>query len=449
MKNPIEIVGARQNNLKDVNVKIPRESLTVITGLSGSGKSSLAFDTLFAEGQRRFLESLSTYARSRLPLIKKPDVSMILGLSPVVSIQQKKGISNPRSTIGSLTDIDSYLRLFFSVAGVAYCPYCNKKVSIESSNKMAERIQSLPKGTNVEIRAPVSRIYAESYRYLFDEIRNKGYRKFRVNGNLYDSSVEPELDKNVDYQIEVIIDKFEIKDDIYKQLLDSVEQGLLIGQRFLRIEILNPEALDNNLDSFYDAFACSDHHTVTGELLPWYFTSNDLESACDTCEGLGTHMVAEPFLMIENENKSLREGALNKFVINLDTKTYKRHPNMTYIRVYSLSKYYGFSLDKPFKDLPQKIKDILFYGTKGEEFVLQQPEDHRIEDFKSLDPRRFGAFGKKITYEGIAHRIQRWYKQYYSKRRTPNSVDERHAQKVMIEKTCPDCNGKKLKYLRF
>jgi excinuclease ABC subunit A len=449
MKKPIEIVGARQNNLKDVNVKIPRESITVITGLSGSGKSSLAFDTLFAEGQRRFLESLSTYARSRLPIVKKPDVSMILGLSPVVSIQQKQGISNPRSTVGSLTDIDSYLRLLFSVVGEAHCPYCDEKISIESSNKIAERIQSLPEGTKVEIRAPVDRIYAESYRYLFDMIRNNGYRKFRVNGELFDSSVETELDENKNYQIEVIIDRFVVKNEMYKQLVESLEQGLLIGQRFLRIEILNPELLENDLVSFYNGFACSVHHTVTGELLPWYFTSNDLESACNTCNGLGTHMVAEPFLMIEDENKSLKKGALNKFVINLDTKTYKRNPNMNYLRFHSLSKHYGFSLDTPFKDLPNNIKDVIFYGTRGEEFVLLEPDDHRLQDFKSLNPNRFRVIGTNTTFEGLVNRIQRWYKQYYSKRRTPNSVDERHAQNMMIEQTCPDCKGKKLKYLRF
>jgi excinuclease ABC subunit A len=447
LKSSIEVVGARENNLKDINTKIPREKLTVVTGLSGSGKSSLVFDTIFAEGQRRFLESLSTYARSRLPLIKKPDVSMILGLSPVVSIQQKQGISNPRSTIGSLTDIGSYLRLLFSIAGEAYCPYCDKKINIESTSKIAERIQSLPEGTIIEILAPVYRIYAESYQYLFDLIRNQGYRKFRIDGELYDSGEEIELEENEEYQIEVLIDKFVIRDDLHKQIVDSIEQGLVIGQKFIRLEIVNSESSKIDLHTFYQEFACLDHHMMAGELLPWYFTSNDMESACYTCIGIGTHMVTEPFLLITDENKSIREGAISQ--LQLETKTFKRMYNTHYLTAYSLSKYYNFSLDTPYKDLPQKIKDILLYGTKGEKFTLLEPEDHHIDSYKPSMTKYYPRFGRKVSFEGIIPRIHRWYKQHYSKARNPKSWEEQRVRRIMIEHTCPDCAGKKLKNLRF
>ncbi|MHA2089530.1 MAG: excinuclease ABC subunit UvrA [Candidatus Kariarchaeaceae archaeon] len=448
MKRSIEVIGARENNLKDINIEIPREKLVVVTGVSGSGKSSLVYDTIFAEGQRRFLESLSTYARSRLPLVKKPNVNMVLGLSPVVSIQQKRGISNPRSTVGTLTDIGSYLRLLMSIASKAFCPYCDHEIAIETTNIIAERIQTLPPNTQVEIRAPILKVYGEDYQYLFDSLRSQGYRKFRVNGKLVDSSEQVDLDENTGYQIEVVIDKFVIKQNIHKQLVDSLEQGLRIGQKFLRIEIISK--LDKQTRTeFYGDFACPNHWFVAGELLPWYFTPNDLESACLTCVGLGTYMRAEPFLLVENENKSLREGAITNYAFNLNTKTFKRMHNMYYVIAYSMAKHYNFSLDTPFKKLPKEIKDLLFHGTQGEKFSLEQPPDHHVKNDRSLNRRRFPAMGQMIAFEGIIHKLHRWYKQYYSKKRNPNSVEENHVRKTMVEHTCPDCHGRKVRELRL
>ncbi|MBD3191144.1 MAG: excinuclease ABC subunit A [Candidatus Heimdallarchaeota archaeon] len=435
MTKHIEIIGARENNLKNVTVKIPRDQLTVITGVSGSGKSSLAFDVLYAEGQRRFLETLSAYARSRLPQMKRPDVRLIKGLSPIVSINQKRGISNPRSTVGSLTDIGSFIRLLFSVVGKAYCPYCERKISIKSSGQIADEIISLPEGAIIEVRALLFKIYGEDYLYLLDQIRNHGYRRFRINDEIYDIGQEIELDEDEDYQIEVIIDKFTVNGDIYQQVIETIENASIIGQKFIRIEVLNSEEFEESLDSFY-SFTCPDHHTVCEELLPWYFTSNDPESACETCTGLGTYYRASPFLVIKDETKSLRDGALDPRIINFSQKTYKRFNNMRGVMIYSLANHYNFSLDTPFMDLPPEIRDILFYGTKGEKIEMMIPPDAPIQNDRNK--------GKKVSWEGYIASIDRWYKRV-TKERTPKSYEERRYKRIMVEQTCPDCKGIKLK----
>lgn len=435
MKSQIEIIGARENNLQNININIPRGKLTVITGVSGSGKSSLAFDVVFSEGQRRFLEPLSAYARSRLPQLKKPDVDFIHGLSPVVSIEQKRGISNPRSTVASLTDIGSYLRLLFSVIGTAHCPFCEKPVAVQTKNQIAERIQSLPEGTKVEIRAVLFKVYGEPYQFILDKTRNQGYRKFRINGELHDISKAIDLDEDKDYEVEVVVDTIVVRGDIYKQLMETLENGLSIGQKFLRLEILTPAHSDDKSKRFYENFACPDHHYICGELSPWYFTPNDPESACLTCVGLGTYMRAAPFLLIENEEKSLREGALDTQVFNISQKTYKRFNNSNALLIHSLAKHYNFSLDVPFKDLPPKIHDIIFYGTKGEKFEIFLPDDSPVKDDKSV--------GKKVSFEGLVPRFDRWYKRT-TKKRTPETYEQRLMYRIMVEYPCPDCQGTKL-----
>ena len=441
MKRDIEIIGARENNLQNIDVIIPREKFTVVTGVSGSGKSSLVFDTLFGEGHRRFLESLTAWARTRLPSMKKPDVNMILGLSPVVSIQQRKGISNPRSTVASLTDIGSYLRLLYSIAGTAHCPYCGDEIPIKSSNQIADKILHLPKNTTIEIRAVVSKVYDEDYRYVLDNVRNQGYRNVRIDGEIVDTSQEIELDEEKDYRIEAIIDKFVINGDLYKQIVESLEAAFYVGQKFITIEILNPENLEGKVDQFYEDLTCLKHYTVTGELLPWYFTANDPESACSTCTGIGTYMRAEKQLLIEDENLSLREGALDRSFFNMDNRTFKKFNNPTYMYAYSLAEHYGFSLDTPFKDLPEKIKDILFHGSKGEKIEIKQPPDHFVTEFRYT--------GQKIPYSGLLNRVNRMYKDYWSKKDDPGSVENRHKKRLMVEHICPDCEGVKLKKSRL
>ncbi len=440
-RKTIEIRGARENNLKNVDIEIPRDQLTVVTGVSGSGKSSLAFDTLFAEGHRRFLESLSAWARTRLPSLKRPDVSLISGLSPVVSIQQKKGVKNPRSTVASLTDIGSYLRLLYSIAGTAHCPFCEQPIPIKTSPQIAEHILALPQGTIVEIRAAVHKVYGETYRYVLDLIRNRGYRTFRINGERFDTSMEVELDEDGDYIIEAIIDKFIVNGGMYKELVKSLEAGFMLGEKFLRIEILNPETLVDGGEQFYADFTCPAHHTITGELLPWYFTANDMETACQTCLGLGTYKRTEPFLLIADERKSMQEGAFVKQAFNLETKTFKRMNNERYMLVYSLAQHYGFSLDVPYEDLPEKAKDVLLYGTRGEKFEFLAPPDHYV--------RKHPQVGKLRSYEGVVNAINRWYKQYASRKQIPDSIEEMIINKVMVDHTCPDCEGVQLKRSRF
>ncbi len=434
MKNFIEIVGAKENNLKNVTVKIPRDKLTVVTGVSGSGKSSLAFDVLYAEGQRRFLETLSSYARSRVPQMKRPDVQLINGLSPIVSIDQKRGISNPRSTIASLTDIGSYIRLLFSVISEAYCPYCNKKIPIKTAGQIADEIISLPEDAIVEVRAILFKVYGEDYQFILDRVRNHGYRRFRIDGELRDIGTEIELDEDKEYQIEAVIDKFTVNGDIYKQVIDTIENAFFIGQKLIQLEILNSDELGFDLSKFY-SFTCAEHHTVTGELLPWFFTPNDPESACNTCLGLGTYFRASPFLILQDEEKTIREGALDTRIINLSQKTYKRFNNMRGVMMYSLAKHYNFNWDTPFKDLSQEIQEILFYGSKGEKIEIILPEDAPIQDDKNK--------GKVVSWEGYVNRIDRWYKRL-TRTRTPKSYEEDMYKRIMIEQICPDCYGFKL-----
>ncbi|HUU79128.1 MAG TPA: excinuclease ABC subunit UvrA [candidate division Zixibacteria bacterium] len=434
MENFIEIIGAKENNLKNVSVKIPRDQITVVTGVSGSGKSSLAFDVLYAEGQRRFLETLSAYARSRVPQMKRPDVQFIKGLSPIVSIDQRRGISNPRSTIASLTDIGSYMRLLFSVFGEAYCPYCSHKIQIKTSGQLADEINSLPEGAIVEIRSILFKVYGEEYQYLLDQIRNHGYRRFRINNEIHDIGQNIELNEDEDYQIEAIIDKFTVKGDIYKQVIETIENAFYIGQKFIIIEVLNSNEFNYDFNKFYN-FTCPNHHTVCGELLPWFFTSNDPESACVTCSGLGTYYRASPYMITKDENKTIREGALDPRILNLSQKTYKRFNNIRGVMMHSIALHYGFSWDTPFKDLPSEIKNIIYYGSNGEKIEIVIPEDAPIQDDKNK--------GRKVIWEGVVTSIDRWYKRV-TKERTPKSYEEDMYKRIMVEQRCPDCKGMKL-----
>ena len=239
MRDTIIVKGAKEHNLQNINVDIPRNKLVVVTGVSGSGKSSLAFDTVYAEGQRRFLESLSVFAKKFVSQLKKPNVDFVMGLSPVISIEQKTTIRNPRSTVGTMTDIYDYLRMLFATIGVAHCPYCERVVPVKNTKQMLEHLLALPEGTEVEIRAPVFKFYGEDYAYLFDDVRTKGYRRVRINGKLHDISKDVELEETRTYQIDIVVDRFIIKSGIDKQVLASLDHGLLVGEGFLNFHILN------------------------------------------------------------------------------------------------------------------------------------------------------------------------------------------------------------------
>ncbi|WP_308639686.1 excinuclease ABC subunit UvrA [Paenibacillus silvisoli] len=434
MRQTISIRGARENNLRNISVDIPREKLTVITGVSGSGKSSLAFDVIFGEGQRRFMESLSSsYAKRYINQLKKPDVDFVYGLSPVVSIEQKTGTPNPRSTVGTMSDVYDFVRLLFATIGVPHCPRCEAELEAKTPAQIAEHIVKLLPGSTIEIYAPVSKIFGEDYNFLFDEIRGKGYRRFKIDGVLHDTSDRIEIDEHSPHELEVLIDTFKVKKDIYKQLVLSIEQGLKIGEGFLHFVPCGEKVTDEVRRQFYAGFACPDHHIMAGELQPFYFSFNDPESACRTCLGIGSYKYAQPELMIANRERSLRKGALNERIYNL--RNPKAWRNMI---IHSLSKHYGFSLDTPFKELPPHITDILFYGTKGERYPFIGPEDGSRERWLEHH------IGQMWTFDGIVGDIDRWYRNS-RKKQDLKGYEESMFNLVMVEQTCPECKGTRFK----
>ncbi|MFC5649878.1 excinuclease ABC subunit UvrA [Paenibacillus solisilvae] len=435
MKQFIEVRGARQNNLRNIDVNIPRDKLTVITGVSGSGKSSLAFDVIYGEGQRRFLESLSTFAKSRMNQLKKPDVDFVFGLSPVIAIEQKKGIVNPRSTVGTMTDIYDFVRLLFAAVGEASCPFCDHPVPIRSVGQMIDHIQQLPAGTELEVLAPVYKIYGENYETTFDDIRAKGFRTVIIDGARHNLSDAIELEEEEEYRMEVVVDKIIVQPDIFKILTKTIENSLkLVGEGFIRFEIQQgPDGEPLDAAPFYQGFACPEHHLTMGELQPNFFSFNDPESACRTCGGIGTFMRAEPRFLIKNAEKSINKGAFDPNLLGSSTTTWQ------WTMVRSVASHYGFSLNTPFEELPASIQEILFYGSKGEKFPLIPNEASKTQNRHA---------GKMMSFGGFVHSINWWYK-LYLKRKNQNPGGDEFFKRVMVEHTCPDCEGKKLKLQRF
>ena len=434
MRQTVAVKGARENNLQNVEVEIPRNQLVVVTGISGSGKSSLAFDTVYAEGQRRFLESMSTYAKRFITQLKKPDVDFIDGLSPVVSIEQKTITMNPRSTVGTMTDLQDYLRMLFATIGVAHCPYCETEIPIRSHHQILERLLALPEDSEVEIHAPVFKIYGEDYDYLFDDIRTKGCRHVRIDGIEHDISEEIELDPDLEYDIQVIVDKFFIKKDIDKQVLASLEHAMLVGEGFMRFDVKFPDEAEADAVELLEGFGCLKHGVLMAELGPHHFTFNEPTGACVTCSGLGTYLQVHPNLLVPDKSRSIAEGAFVHQAFNYDPDRWDGRT------MYSLAAHYGFDLNLPFADLPEAVVDILYYGTHGEEFPILQPEGGRPVEKRHL--------GRKIRFDGIATRIDRHYRNY-RKRGEAHSGMEEYLRKVMVERTCPDCEGAKLKRQRL
>lgn len=431
MRQTIAIKGAREHNLKNISLDIPRNQLIVMTGLSGSGKSSLAFDTIYAEGQRLLLESLSSFSKKFVAQLKKPAVDTVLGLSPVISIEQKTLNHNPRSTVGTMTDIYDYVRTLFAVSGLAHCPYCGRAIPSKTPQQIVEHLLAQPQGTVIEIAAPISKIYGEDYAYLFAEIRNKGYRYLRIDDAVYDTSEQHELDERRDYTMQVIIDKAVVKKGIEKQLLTSVTHGLRIGEGFLQFRIL--EQQQGRIARFDEAFACPEHAITMGELLPYYFSFNESESACVTCLGLGTYAKVHPDLLVPDKKRSITRGAFVSEAFVYDKN------NWTSRMVYSLSQQYGFSLDVPFAELPLEAVDILFYGTRGEKIPLVNPEGVTRGDQN---------VGKLFRFDGIITTIERRYRQQRQKQVTLTEM-ENYLRRVMVEHNCPDCHGRRLKKQRF
>lgn len=433
LRHTVVVKGASEHNLQKVSVEIPRDCLVVLTGMSGSGKSSLAFDTIYAEGQRLLLESLSPYTRRFVEQLKKPAVDLILGLSPVISIDQKTVSRNPRSTVGTLTDIYDYQRVLFSTSGQAHCPYCYRQIPIKTAVQIVEHLLSLPIGTNVEIAAPIYKIYGEDYSYLFADIRSKGYRHVRIDGKLYDISEDIDLDEGHDYELLVIVDKPIIKKDTDKQLLVTIKKGLRIGEGFLRFRILKLPEGYKKLQVFDESFCCPEHATTMGELLPYYFSFNEADSACVTCLGLGTYLKVHPDLLVPDKKRSIAQKAFIP-----EAFTYDKNSWLSRL-VYSLSQHYGFSVDTPFEELSPAAVDVLFYGTKGEKFPFIPPQGGNKDDHHT---------GKLFRFDGIITIIERRYR-HYRQKQVAHSDMETYLRRVMVEHNCPDCQGKRLKRQRL
>jgi excinuclease ABC subunit A len=433
VRQTIAVHGARENNLRNLSVEIPRDQLVVVTGLSGSGKSSLAFETIYAEGQRKFLDAMSVYARRFVSQLKKPDVDLVYGLSPVVSIEQKAIGKNPRSTVGTMTDIQDYLRILYTTTGVAHCPYCKGEIPVKTGQQIAEHLMSLPEGTAIELHAPLFKIYGEDYAYLFGEVRARGYRRLRLNGKPVDISDDLELDEAQTYDMDVVIDKFYIKPDIHKSLLVAIQNALRMGEGFLRFQILNPEKLDHDLQGFTECFACPEHRITMGELLPYYFSFNEMDSACHTCMGLGIYLHVHPDLLVPDKRRSVRGGAFIPEAFKYDLNNWAGR------LMYSLSRHYNFSLDTPFCELRPDDIDLIFYGTKGEKFPLVLPEGSTKSD---------KHVGQLFRYDGIINDIERRYRRY-RREKVAHAWMEEYLKKVMVEHVCPDCHGTKLKHQRL
>lgn len=353
----IIIKGANVHNLKNVSVELPRDKLIVFTGLSGSGKSSLAFDTIYAEGQRRYVESLSSYARMFLGQMEKPDVESIEGMSPAISIDQKTTSKNPRSTVGTVTEIYDYLRLLYARVGIPHCPVCGKEIAQQTCDQIVDRVAELSEGTRIQVLAPVVRNKKGEHQKEFSAARKSGYVRVRVDGNIYDLSEEIKLDKNQKHNIEVVVDRLVINDEIKSRLTDSVETAAELSGGVVIIDVVGGEEL-----LFSQNYACEEHGISIPELTPTMFSFNNPMGACPKCMGLGVFMKVNPRLVVPNEDLTLREGAIK--VIGWNINGWHGQENSVATMYFTaIGEKYGFTLDTKFKDISREGKNAIFYGT--------------------------------------------------------------------------------------
>ena len=417
MHDHITVKGARANNLKNVDVSIPRDKLVVLTGVSGSGKSSLAFDTIYAEGQRRYVESLSSYARMFLGQMEKPDVDSIDGLSPAISIDQKTTSKNPRSTVGTVTEIYDYLRLLWARVGTPHCPVCGKEIMQQTIDQIIDQVMRLPEATRIQVMAPVIRGKKGEHAKIFEDARKSGYVRVRADGSLYDLSEEIKLDKNKKHNIEVVVDRLVIRADIAQRLTDSVEvaSGLAGG-----LVVINIVGEDRDI-TFSQNYACEDCGISIEELTPRMFSFNNPFGACPTCTGLGVQLKVDPELIIPNKSLSILDGAIT-------ASGWNNIKGDSISRMYfeALSKKYKFKLTTPVAELPEEVIDVILYGTKGEKLKLTYD-------------RANGQGTLMQPFEGICNNLERRY------RETQSDSVRRELEECMSEKPCPDCHGKRLR----
>ena len=432
-RTTIAVQGARVHNLKNVSVELPRDSLIVVTGLSGSGKSSLAFDTIYAEGQRRYMESLSSYAKRFVAQVAKPDVDFVFGLSPVISIEQKTIGSNPRSTVGTMTDIASYLNLLFATVAEAHCPRTGERVQSRRANQIMEAILSLPDGAHVELRAPVFPVYGEELDFVLTEVRKKGCRELVIDGTRVDISAGVALDESAIKNMDAVVDRCIVGPGHEKAIKAAIAATLLVGDGLMQVHVLKG-AGKAEADRFYKGLCSPTHQFVYGGIEPEYFMFNNPESACRTCGGLGVHKVTHPELLVPDPKRSLRGGCFVREAFKYNPDTWDGR------MMYSLSKTIRFSLDEPWEKLTEAARHVILYGLDGKKLRTTVPPDAKVkrDDFE----------GKDVGFGGIARRIERHYRRY-RQRGEANSGMEQWLDKVMVERTCPDCKGARLRATRL
>ena len=416
-KQYIKIRGANEHNLKNIDLDIPRNELVVLTGLSGSGKSSLAFDTIYAEGQRRYMESLSSYARQFLGQMEKPNVESIEGLSPAISIDQKSTNRNPRSTVGTVTEIYDYFRLLYARIGIPHCPKCGKEIKKQTVDQMVDQIMGVPEGTKIQLLAPVVRGRKGRHEKLLEKAKKSGYVRVRIDGNLYELSEEISLDKNIKHNIEIIVDRLVVREGIQKRLTDSIESVLALAEGLLVVDVIGGEPLN-----FSQSFSCPDCGISIEEIEPRSFSFNNPFGACPVCFGLGYKMEFEVDLMIPDQSLSIDEGAI--VVMGWQSCTDKG--SYTRAILEALCKEYNFSLSTPFQDYPQEIKDILIHGTNGREVKVY---------YKGQ--RGEGIYD--VAFEGIIKNVERRY------RETGSETMKAEYESFMRITPCHECGGQRLK----
>ena len=415
MKNCITIKGARENNLKNIDLVLPRDELIVFTGLSGSGKSSLAFETIFAEGQRRYVESLSSYARQFLGQMDKPDVDYIEGLSPAVSIDQKSTSSNPRSTVGTVTEINDYLRLLFARIGVPHCPKCGREITRQSIDQVVDAVKAIPSGSKIQIIAPLIRGRKGEHVKVLDQIRKDGYVRVKIDGDVYDINETPKLDKNCKHDIDVIIDRIVIKDGIDTRLSDSLETAFSLGQGLAKVDVVGESEM-----LFSQHFACPDCGISIEELSPRMFSFNNPYGACPSCSGLGYNEKLDVDRIIPDKTLSIEQGAIDANGWSSKDGSY----GMLYFK--ALAEQYGFSLETPWCDLTDKVKNIILYGTGDEKLHLEYE-------------REFYSGSWDAAFEGIIPCMERRYNE------TKSDAARSQYENYISQVECPDCHGARLK----